>query len=389
MKFIEEAEKIREYMTAIRRDLHQIPELGLNLPKTTAYVAAELEKMGIHYEVKADISCVFAAIGKGEGPCILLRADMDGLAVQEMSGEEFSCATGRMHACGHDMHAAALLGAARMLKERESELPGTVKLLFQSAEETFEGANAAIEAGVLRDPRPDVAYGSHVFAQQPLHHIAYGEIPMGAVYGFKITLFGVGGHGSMPEKCVDPINAAVQVYLALQSLIARECPPTEEAVLTIGQLTAGEAANVIPDRAVLQGTMRTFKASVKELLVRRLNEIVPAVAAAYRCQAQIEVLSNVPSVVNDAAFSEFCMKTVAEEGIVEVSNIHTDLHLMGSEDFAQISAQIPSCYFVVGAEPEDKAHALGQHNPGIRFNEDALVTAAAAHAQIAWNWLMK
>ena len=386
MRFIDEAEQMKADLVRYRRDLHQIPELGLKLPKTVAYVAAELEKMNVAYEVKEDISCIFATIGNGSNPCILLRADMDALAIQEKSGEEFACHDGRMHACGHDMHAAALLGAAKMLKAREQELKGTVKLLFQSAEEPFQGARAAVEAGILENPRPDVAYGSHVFSQYPLNQIGYGHIPMGAVYGFRITLHGVGGHGSMPENCIDPINAAVQVYLALQALIARECPASQEAVLTIGQLKAGEAANIIPDSAVLQGTLRTFNPEIREMLIRRIHEMVPAVAAAYRCRADIDTISDVPSVINDPDFAEFCMKTLKEKEIA--SNIRQDLHLMGSEDFAVISGSIPSCYFVIGAEPEDKAHCLGQHNPGIRFHEDAMVTAAAAHAQIAWDWLM-
>ena len=387
MKFIEEARELKPYMVDIRRQLHQIPEIGTHLPRTVAMVSAELEKLGIPYEVKEDISCIFAYLGKREDgvPCILLRADMDGLAIREQSGEEFACTEDTMHACGHDMHAAALLGAARILKQHESELKGCVKLLFQSAEETFEGAQAAIEAGVLENPTPQAAYGSHVFSLQTLNHIYFGHIPMGAVYGFRITVHGVGGHGSLPEHCVDPINAAVQIYLALQSLIARECPATEEAVLTIGQLKAGEAANIIPSEAVLQGTMRTFNPEIKKKLVQRLHEIVPAVAAAYRCTTDIDVLSNVPSVICDETFSDFCIKTLQDKEIA--SDIHTDLHLMGSEDFAQISSHIPSCYFCIGAEPEDRSHALAQHHPAIRFHEEALVTAAAAHAQITFDWL--
>lgn len=386
MSYLEKAEQIRSYMVDIRRRLHQIPELGLHLPKTMDCIAAELDKLGIAYQRKDDISCIFAQIGNEDQPCILLRADMDGLAIQEQSGEEFACTTGTMHACGHDMHAAALLGAAKLLKEEESGLQGTVKLLFQSAEETFEGALAAIEAGVLENPRPNVAYASHVFSMYPLNQFGYGQIPMGAVYGFKIILEGHGGHGSQPDLCIDPINAGVQVYLALQSLIARECPPTEEAVLTIGQFKAGEAANIIPNEAVLQGTLRTFKPEIKDLLVRRINEIVPAIANAYRCKAQIQVLSTCPSVVNSQEFSDFCMKTL-QDG--DIAKEFRNIHLMGSEDFAQIAAQIPSCYFVIGAMPEDKQHALGQHNPGIRFHEDAMVTATSAYAQIAWEWLKK
>ena len=380
-----EAEELKEYMVATRRRLHQIPEIGTRLPQTMDLVASELQEAGIGYERKDDISCIFARIGDGEKPCILLRADMDGLAIEEKSGEEFACRTGNMHGCGHDLHAASLLGAARLLKNHEKEWKGTVKLLFQSAEETFEGAAAAIKAGILQDPVPDVAYASHVFAMYPLNQIQYGQVPMGAVYGFRITVHGQGGHGSQPERCIDPINAGVQIYLALQALLARECPATEEAVLTIGQFKAGEAANIIPSEAILQGTLRTFSANLRQKLIRRIHEVTQGVACAYRCTAEMEVLSDVPSVVCQPEFSDFCIRTLKNYGIAE--DIHTDLHLMGSEDFANIAQQIPSCYFCIGAEPEDKAHALGQHNPAIRFHEQAMVTAAAAYAQIAMDWL--
>ncbi len=392
-QMIKEAATIKDYMVDVRRRLHSIPEIALNLPKTVELIDEELTKLGVTHEVKSDISCVFAKIGPEAGageaklPCILLRADMDGLAIQEKSGEEFACTSGNMHACGHDLHAAALLGAAKLLMAHEAELKGTVKLLFQSAEETFEGANAAIKAGILENPKPDAAYGSHVFAMFPVGHVLYGQIPMGAVYGFKITVHGVGGHGSAPEMCVDPINAAVQIYLALQSIIAREVPATQEAVLTIGQLKAGEAANIIPAEAVLQGTLRTFNPELRAKIIERIHQVAKDVAAAYRCSAEIEVLSDVPSVICDAQFAEFCLDTLRDSGIA--SDVQDGLHVMGSEDFAQISSQVPSCFIIVGAEPEDKEHAVGQHHPAIRFNEEGLVIAAAAHAQIAMNWLDK
>ncbi len=385
MNIREEAAGIIDYMVKIRRDLHQIPEIGLKLPKTVEYVAKELEKLGIEYEIKEDISCIFALIGQNnpgasEKKCILLRADMDALDIVEKSGESFACTDGRMHACGHDLHAAGLLGAAKILKAHEHELNCVVKLLFQSSEETFEGAKAAIEAGVLENPVPAAAYGAHVFAAGPLNAIGYGQVPMGAVYGFKITIHGVGGHGSTPENCIDPINAAVQVYLALQSLIARECPATEEAVLTIGQLSSGTAANIIPDTAVLQGTLRTFNPAIRQMLMTRIKEISQSVAAAYRCSMDIETLSDVPSVMCDPEFSEFCMNTIKEAGLADMT---FDVHVMGSEDFAFIAEKVPSCFFCIGATPYDLKQGLGQHHPAIRFNEDVMINSAAAYAQIA------
>ena len=381
---LKEAEEFQHELIAWRRQLHQIPEIGLKLPQTVAFVTAKLDEMGISYYVMEESSNVVATLGSGN-KCFLLRSDMDALPVPEESEVDFASSNGCMHGCGHDMHAAVLLGAARLLKKHEAELNGVVKMLFQSGEETFNGAKAAIAGGVLENPHVDAAFAMHVFAGVEKNVIFYDSNPMAAVYGFKITLTGHGGHGSQPENCIDPINAGVQVYLALQSLIARECPPYEEAALTIGQFSAGNAANVIPERAVLQGTLRTFKKSVNQLLIRRINEITSAVAAAYRCQCEIEVLSDVPSVVCDDALSEEYIASI-HEAAPEVKT-HKQLHLMGSEDFACISDLVPASYFVIGAGVDDKSKWLNQHNPKILFNEDTLPTAAAIYAKVAMDWL--
>lgn len=383
---LQEAAELKEELIAWRRALHQIPELGNHLPQTVSYVTAQLDAMGISYTVLEESSNVIATIGSGD-KCILLRSDMDALPVAEETGLPYASSNGCMHGCGHDMHAATLLGAAKLLKKHEAELPGIVKLLFQSGEETFSGAAAAIEGGVLENPHVDAAFAMHVFASVEKNTIAYHENPMAAVYGFKIILTGHGGHGSQPENCIDPINAGVQVYLALQSLIARECPASTEAVLTIGQFEAGNAANVIPQRAVLQGTLRTFKKEIKELLVRRINEIVPAVAAAYRTSAEIEVLSDVPSVVCDEALTEEFIASI--RGLDPSIQASPTLHVMGSEDFAFISDAVPASYFVIGAGVEDKSKWLGQHNPKILFNEDTLVMASASYTKAAMDWLIK
>lgn len=382
----QEALAIESDLVRWHRTLHQIPELDLTLPKTTAYIAAELEKMGVAFEVKPDISCIFAVIGQGS-PCILLRSDMDALPIVEQSGEPFAATGEWSHGCGHDIHAATLLGAAKLLKANEKDLKGTVKLLFQSGEETFRGAAAAVEAGVLENPKVDAAFAMHAFAGSPLGEILYGIMPMAAVYGFQLTLTGRGGHGSQPERCIDPINAAVQVYLALQSLLARENPPTEDASLTIGQFTAGAAANAIPQTAVLKGTLRTFKPEVRSMLIRRIGEISQAVSAAYRCTCDLEVLSNVPSVICDEAFLQDCLKSIEASGAEH--SFQPGLHLMGSEDFAVISEQVPSCYVVGGAGVPDPSRWRGQHNPEIVFNEDCLAQNAAAYVQVAMDFLNK
>ena len=380
MNIYEEAKSLQSQLSQWRRDLHRIPETNITLPATMNYLVSQLEAMGIAYTRYDDISCITAVLGQGER-CLMLRGDTDGLPIQEKSGEDFASENGCAHACGHDLHAATMLGTARLLKTHEQELKCRVKLLFQSGEETFQGAAAAIRAGVLENPHVDAAFAMHVFASLDLGTIMYGEIPMGAVYGFKITLTGKGGHGSQPENCIDPINAAVQVYLALQSLIAREVAPLQAASLTIGQLTAGAAANAIPDTAVLQGTLRTFDPDVRAMLISRISEVAAAAAQTYRCGMELEVLSDVPSLTNNPDFSEKCFASLIKAGVVKV--LDRSLKVMGSEDFAFYSQRVPSCYLVSGAGVEDISRRRGQHNPEIVFNEEALALDTAAYVQVA------
>lgn len=385
MSFKDDAKLIKDYVVDIRRELHANPELGLKLPKTMEILSRELKKLNIEHTVHDDISCIIGTLGKGE-PCILLRADVDALPGVEESGLDFAPKE-NMHTCGHDMHGASLMGALKLLKEREDELKGTVKFLFQSGEEIFAGADAAIKKGVLENPKPDVAYASHVFAMWPLGEVYTGKEPMASVFGFKIIITGKGSHGSQPENGIDPINTAVQIYLALQSLIAREVPAAEEAALTIGELSAGNAANVIPERAVMQGTLRTFNPEVREYLTKRIKEVVADVAKVYRTEVEIITLSNMPPVISDEEFMNFCVDVFEKEGLADKVNMN--MHLMGSEDFSLIAEQIPSSYFAIGAAPEEKEYVLPQHNPKIRFNEDALVNGAAMYAQLAYNYLTK
>ena len=383
-ELIMEAKAMEADLIAWRRRLHGMPELELNLRDTSAFVQEKLEEMGVPYELKVKGSCVVGLLGKGD-KCFMLRSDMDALPFREESREEFASANGCMHACGHDLHATILLGAARLLKAHERELKGQVKLLFQPGEETFNGAKAAIGEGVLEDPKVDGAFAMHVAAQMSPGCVAYGTDPMAAVYGFKITLTGQGGHGSRPEKCVDPINTGVHIYLALQELISRECPAISETALTVGQFAAGSASNVIPETAVLQGTMRSFDKKTAAYLVRRIHEIVPAIAGSYRTEARIEVLSDVPAVHCDEALTREMVETIGD--IDPSLKVVCAYHVMGSEDFAYISQKVPSSYMCIGAGIDDKEKRYVEHNPKVRFNESALATGAAVYAGAAMKWL--
>lgn len=382
--FQQEAAALQEQLVQWRRSLHQIPETGIHLPRTMEFIRQQLEKMGISCRVYEDISCIEATIGCG-GKCFLLRSDVDALPVTEEADLPFRSQNGCMHGCGHDLHGTILLGAAKLLKAHEGELKGTVKLLFQSGEEVFLGAKSAIAAGVLENPKVDAAFAMHVIAMMPVGVLMTGKEAMSSVNGFRITLKGHGGHGSMPELAVDPINAAVQVYLALQSLIAREIGGSEEAVLTIGQFTAGEASNIIPERAVLQGTLRTFREDVRQRLLKRIREVVSGVAMTYRCQAEYEELFSCSSVVTDDGITAAVEKSARK--IAPKFRVLGDAHGMGSEDFAEITQKVPSAYYMMGAGPAEESKRLGQHNPKVEFNEAVLGIGAGIYAQAAMDWL--
>ncbi len=381
---LQEALDMNEELVANRRTLHQMPELGTQLPQTVAFVREKLSEMRIACEVYEDCSCVVATIGQG-GKCFLLRSDMDALPVVEETGLPFASQNGCMHACGHDLHATILLGAAKLLKAHEKELKGTVKLLFQSGEETFSGASCAIEAGVLENPQVDAAFAMHVGGAMPYHTLVYGHYAMSSVYGFRIELTGKGAHGSTPEEGIDPINTGVHIYLGLQELMAREVSALEEAALTIGRFEAGKANNVIPNTAILEGTLRTFKPEIRSYLIQRIHDITESVCKAYRTEWKIEVLSDVPATTCDDTCTEEYLASIHElDGEMNTVNA---FHAMGSEDFAFITERVPASYFFMGAGVPDETLWRSQHNPHILFNEDVLARGAAIYTKVAIDWL--
>lgn len=384
-QLLREANDIKEQLISWRRTVHRHPELGLNLPATSAFVQEELKKMDIPFCTFVNGSCVVAQLGPDAGRCFMLRSDMDALPIREETNLPFASENeGNMHACGHDLHTAILLGAAKLLKKRERQLKGPVKLLFQPGEETFEGANACVQDGVLKSPAVDAAFAMHVSPLIPTGVILTGSAVMSSVYGFRITISGKGGHGSTPHLCVDPINAGVHIHLALQELISRECTPLSHTALTIGQFQAGNASNVIPERCVMSGTLRTFDPKVRDFLIKRINEIVPAVASVYRAKSSIEELSNVPAVLCDEGLNR--LFTGALKEVSSDLKISDAFHAMGSEDFAFISERVPSCYYALGCAPCDPSKAVGPHNPKTTFDEACLPIGAACYAQAALSW---
>lgn len=382
--YLQKALEINTQLSSWRRHLHQIPELDMQLPQTIAYIKQQLDRIGISYQELADGAGILGKLGSGN-PSILLRSDMDALPIQEESGEPFAAVNGNMHACGHDLHATILLGAAKLLKDMEQDIHGSIYLLFQSGEETLRGAKAVCAQGVLDNIQ--AAFAMHVSSQLPLGFIMYGHHPMSSSTSFSITLQGRGGHGSSPEYCVDPIYAGVQTYLAFQALIARECPAKDEVVLTIGQFTAGSAENIIPDTATVKGTLRTFDKERKEYMLKRMEDILQGIDIMCRTTHELHIMSSVDDVVCDPDFTSFCAETV--QGLDSSLQVKNLFHIMGSEDFACISQTIPSCYMGIGAGVATPELCYGQHHPKVRFHEDCLPLGTAAYVKIAMDYLQK
>ena len=386
MNEYERALELKEETIANRRFLHENAETGLHLPETKAFVMKKLKEYGIE-----SVECgegVTATIGNG-GKVILLRADMDALPMKEESGELFSSKTGAAHACGHDFHAAMLLSAAKILKEEEAELKGTVKLMFQPAEETFQGSKNMLEHGILEEPKVDAALAYHVSPGRfPVGLYMYNDksTMMYSVDGFKITIQGKGAHGAYPQVGVDPINIGVHIHLALQELIARECNPSHSCVLTIGQFEAGTAANIIPDTAVLQGTIRTNEKEARELLVTRMKEVVEKTAEVYRGSATIEMISEVPPLICD---SELTKEVVGYMKELEIPNLipHPDVSSSASEDFAVIAEKVPSSFLYLSAGYLDERGDYPAHHPKVQFNEEVCPIGAGCLAHCARRWL--
>ena len=331
---------------------------------------------------------VTATIGKGK-PVILLRADMDALPITELSGEEFTCTSGNMHACGHDIHTAMLLTAARMLKEDEDHLQGTVKLMFQNAEEVFKGANDMIEHGILDNPRPDAAMAYHMMiGKNQVGTYMYNAegIMMNSVDEFKIIIHGKGTHGAYPHQGIDPINIGVHIHLVLQELIAREANPQDICTLTIGKFNAGSAANIIPESAILQGTLRTNNVSTRENLLSRMKEVCHKIAETYRGTVEIEMVSTVPPLMCDPQLTlemvEY-MSQVGIEGLKEIPNSTAT----ASEDFAIISEKIPTTYMLLTAGFMDERGDYPLHHPKAQFDENVCVIGASCFAYCASHWL--
>lgn len=388
-KYLERANQLVPKLVENRRHFHRHPEVRNELFETVKYVKAQLEDMGYQVQEICQCGLVVLAGGKKPGKCILIRGDMDALPMPEDTGLEFSSENpGAMHACGHDLHMAMLLGAAKLLKEHEDEIEGTVKICFQPNEETFGGAKAMIEAGVLENPHVDAAFAIHVGSMADVGTLDYGKgLTMGSADGFSIHVKGKGCHGAAPNSGISPINIGVHIYLALQELLAREVNPAEQCTLTVGSMLFGDGAtNVIPSEGVLNGTMRGFNAELINHLRQRVEEISVGTARVFGGDAEVEWLFSSPAMYCDPEFTDEVVRYAADV-VGQDRMIPKKSRATGSEDFAYFGEKVPSQIFWLGAGVDDKTKRISNHNPKVLFSEDALPYGAAVYTQCAIEWL--
>ena len=388
-KFMEQANLIKDDIVEFRRTIHKNPEVGDKLPKTKAYVMDKLKEFGYEPEEICESGIVATIKGNKPGKTFLLRADMDALPMAEATECDFKSNNGCMHSCGHDMHTAMLLGAAKLLKQNQDEIEGTVKLVFQPDEEGFTGAKKMIEAGVLQNPKVDAAMAMHVNSGTPSNLVVCGlGTSIGGCNRFRIVVKGTGCHGALPETGVDPINIAAHIFLAIQEITSREIPATKPAVITIGKFAGGDAPNIIPNEVVMEGTIRTLEKELGEQIFSRMNDIVTSTAKMFRGEAELIELSSVPPLANNKELANevtgYMKDIVGEQGIFLFEGGG-----MGSEDFASYSYEVPSLYVILGAgaKNENPLYGVPMHNEKVVFNEDVLPTGAAMHAYSAIMWL--
>ena len=376
-------------VAAWRHHLHAHPELSGAETETRRFVLERLQEMGIPAVTFEGCNAVMGVLQNGEGRCIAIRADMDALPVTEAdTALPFASTCDAAHTCGHDCNAAQLLTAAKLLKKNEAALAGTVKLMFQPAEEVFLGAKAMIADGVLEDPKPDAALSFHVTSGQiPPTMFLYNATGtmMNSVDGFRIVVRGKGAHGAYPERSIDPINIAAHIYLALQSIIAREIPSTQASVMTVGIFKAGDAYNIIPETAELQGSIRTESPEQRELLVRRMQQVASSVAATFNGTARVEMIAEVPPLICDSAVTKEFVEYMEELDVPGQAGI-ADLKATASDDFACVLERIPGAYIYLSAGFPDRP-ATQQHSPDVLFNEEVFRFGPAYLAHCATRWL--
>lgn len=394
------AKALEEQIISDRRHLHQIPEVGMELPESAAYIEQRLTEMGISFqrcgvmtqEVRQKYiglgqpdmprsTGIVAAIGSGS-PCFLLRADFDALPMEEINDLPFRSRRPAAHMCGHDAHAAMLLGAAKLLKDREQELKGTVKLMFQPGEELGYGSKTMIDAGLLDHPKVDAAMAIHIMSTTPAGMVTYSSgIASSSLDTFVVRIQGKGGHTSAPNQTIDPLMIANQVYTAANLLMTREVSPQVTATLSAGVFSGGTASNIIPDTAQVQFGMRTYDVSARAHILERLPQLIDHYVKAWRGSYELATF-NCPCTYTDPTVLQELMPALRQAaGANGVSQVPP---MAGTEDFSYVSERVPSVFLILGAGSPD---AYPHHNPRMTLDESVFFQGAALYAGCAIHWL--
>ncbi|MFM1524631.1 MULTISPECIES: M20 metallopeptidase family protein [Helcococcus] len=391
MNYLNRARELFNDVISVRRDLHQNPEVGFELPNTVKTIKNKLDEFGINYEMLEDTYAIIGSLGDSKkGKSILLRSDMDALAIEEKSEHKYKSKNDNGHLCGHDMHASTLILTLKMLKENEENLEGQVRFLFQPAEETLNGGKLMLEKGILDKLKVDAGLALHMWPNGEELGVLISKGPaLASALNFRITIKGVGAHGAMPFTGVDPVFVASQIINGCNGILARELPSSKGASLSMGYITApGGQVNVVPDTVIIEGTSRSLYGESSKHVAKRLPEIVEHIGKAFRAETEFEVLANVPPLVNTDKIADLVKDsaTSALNGEYIVEFIEPGL---ASEDYAHIASKLPeSCYFFVSCPlPDENGKVYAVHHPYVQFNEEALIIGSASMAQSAENWL--
>ena len=383
-KIKDESMSISDWIISIRRELHEHPELMYEEFKTSELIRRELDKLEISYKHPIAETGVLASIGNGNGPCVALRADMDALPIHEETDVSFkSKIDGKMHACGHDCHVSMLLGAAKLLKGKEDQINGTVKLLFQPAEEGGAGGKLMREEGALKNPAVERIFGLHVWPQMPSGQIGSREGTfLAATSSLNLTVKGVGGHAAVPQLTKDPVLTSARIITNLQSIVSRELDPLDSGVVSITVINGGNASNVIPSDVIVKGTLRSLTMDGLRELQKRVKEIAEGIAQTHGCEAIVEYVGNdYPPTVNDSDMWKFAkgigIELLGDENVSDLDAV------MGGEDFAYYTEKVKGCFVVLGMNNPDIDATYSVHHPMFKADEDALHIGTALHTIFA------
>ncbi|MEM7117688.1 MAG: amidohydrolase [Chloroflexota bacterium] len=387
--FKKEAELLFDEMVEMRRDFHQHPELGFQETRTSGIVAERLSELGLEVQRGvAQTGVVGLLEGAKPGPTVLMRFDMDALPIQEENDVPYKSKNpGVMHACGHDAHTTMGLTMAKIMSKHQEKIAGTLKFVFQPAEEGGQGgAFSMIADGVLENPKPDVAFAMHVWNPVPYGKARVVTGPcMASSSIFTITVEGKGGHGAAPHQAVDPILAAAHIVGALQSIVSRNIDPQDSVVVSIGQFMAGSTFNVIPDRAVLKGTVRSYNIELHRKSYRRILEMATRMAEAFNCKATMETVAIVAPVINAEEPAAVVRQAAAE--VIGAENID-DHRTMAAEDMGFFLEEIPGCYFFIGSSNEEKGLNYPQHHSKFDIDERAMINGVTIMAKAVAKYVM-